>query len=87
MKTQHKILVSNKYERVKPLGRPSCRWYDNIKVISYKKRASENGVDATGYGQSRETGSCDNGNKTSCSLNGNTIKDLKFLDQITDKSV
>jgi len=60
--------------RVEPLGRPRCRWKDNINM-DLQKWEGEHGLDSSGSGQGQVVGLCKRGNEplgsTQC---------VKFLD-------
>jgi hypothetical protein len=54
-----------KPERKRPLGRPRCRWVDNIKI---DLKMGWYGLDRSGSGQGRVEGSCEHGDEPSGSL-------------------
>jgi hypothetical protein len=57
----------------RPLGRPRCRWEDNIKMDL--REIGFGDVDSLGSGQGHVVGSCEHGNEPSGS-----IKCGEFLD-------
>jgi hypothetical protein len=58
-------VTSGKPERKRPLGRPRCRWVDNIKMNLGEK--GWRGKDWIGLAQDWE-GSCESSNEPSCSI-------------------
>jgi len=62
-----------KLEEKIPLGRPTHRWEDSIKMV-FKKWDGVHGLDRYGSEQKQVAGSCQCGNELSCS-----IKCAKFL--------
>ena len=70
----HKVLVG-KPEGKRPLGRPRCRWEDNIKMDLQEVGKGLWGLDGVGSGWGQVAGACEYGDELSGS-----IKCGEFLD-------
>jgi hypothetical protein len=63
----YRILVVKQKEK-RPLGRPRCRWVDNIKMNLKKDRMGWYGLDSSGSGLGTVEGCCKRGNEPSGSI-------------------
>jgi hypothetical protein len=68
-----------KPEGKRPLGRPGCRWEDNIRMDLKDIRLDWIALDASGSGYGPVAGSCEHGYVPS-----GYIKGGEFLDQLSD---
>jgi hypothetical protein len=67
IRNAYRILVG-KPEGKRPLGRPRCRWVDNIKMDLKRDRMGWYGLHSSGSGQEPVEGSCEHGNEPSGSI-------------------
>jgi hypothetical protein len=63
----YKLLVGNPEER-KALGRPTCKWEDNIQIDLKRNRMCGYRLDSTGSGWRSVMGSCEHGNESLVSI-------------------
>ena len=68
-------MLVRKPEGKRQLGRPKCRWEDNIKMDLREVGCGRYGLDRVGSGQGQVMGTCECGNEHSGS-----IKCGEFLD-------
>jgi hypothetical protein len=61
-------LLVGKPEGKRPLGRPKCRWVDNIKMDLKRDRMGWYELDQTGSRKGPVEGSCEQGDEPSGSL-------------------
>jgi hypothetical protein len=59
-------ILLGKTEGKRPLGRPRCRWVDNIKVDL--REIEWDGLDSSGPGYGPVESSCEHGNESSGSI-------------------
>jgi hypothetical protein len=66
----------------RPLGRPRCRWEDNIKTDFRKIRINGSELDSAGSGYGPVAGFCEHGNEPSGSIGRRDI-----LDKLSDSQL